>query len=667
VPLVCGALGVLVWVVFGQTLEHGFVNYDDDAYVYQNTVVARGLTVDGVVWAFTRSHAENWHPVTWLSHMLDCQVYGLAPGGHHLTSVLLHAAASVLLFLVLLQMTGALWRSAFVAAVFAVHPLRVESVAWVSERKDVLSAVFFLLTLGAYVRYTRQASAPGRYLVVVLLFALGLMSKPMLVTVPVVLLLLDYWPLARFPPAVVSGAVGTTPPGGGARALRRLLLEKLPLLALAAASVLLTLVAQRAAIKRLDQIGLGARVGNAFVSYVAYLGDLVLPVGRSVFRPFAVPSVAAAVLAAAILGLLTTVAIRARRERPYVLVGWLWYVVMLTPVIGIVQVGMQARADRYTYLPEIGLVLLLTWLVADAARPWRAGATVCGVGAAAVILALVVSARAQVSTWRSSETLWTAALAQSASNHIARGNLGAALLQDGRVEEAITQLRRALATQPGYREAHVNLGNALARTGRLDEAMQEYRRALELDPRQANAAFGLGNALLRTGRTDEAIAAFRRALDLEPEFPLVHNNLGNALLGLGRVDEATTHYRQALSLDPHFALAENNLGNALLQEGRVDEAIAHYRRALELDPGYAEAHHNLGLAAFRAGRVDEAIEHYQVALALRPDYADAHNNLGVAYLRAGRDQEAIAHYRKALELDPGLSAARDNLAAALNR
>jgi hypothetical protein len=351
VIVACIFLAAIIWLVFGQTLGHEFINFDDDAYVYENPTVAGGFTLQGIPWAFTRVHASNWHPLTWISHMLDCQLYGLNPGGHHLTSVLLHAITAIALFLILRQMTGSLWRSVFVAALFAIHPLRVESVAWVAERKDVLSGLFFVLTIGAYARYARLPRSPLRYGLVLLLFALGLMSKPMLVTLPFVLLLLDYWPLNR----VRNGSENNL------RTWRYLIVEKLPLFCLAAASCLATLFAQTIAIRPLTHISLPLRLGNAVIAVAVYLRQMFWPTDLVVFYPFSALDVTAVatVLSVVLLGGISTAVFVLRRHR-YLVTGWLWYLVMLGPVIGILQVGSQAHADRYTYLPQIGLYLLLT-------------------------------------------------------------------------------------------------------------------------------------------------------------------------------------------------------------------------------------------------------------------------------------------------------------------
>ena len=412
VPGICIFLAAITFAVFGQTLRHEFVNYDDDVYVYENPEVSRGLTLQGIVWAFTHVHSSNWHPLTWISHMLDCQLYGLSPGGHHLTNILLHTATAILLFLVLRRMSGALWRSTFVAAVFAIHPLRVESVAWVAERKDVLSGVFFMLTIGAYVRYVQKqsrvepsslrfaapesrgssanSSSPGPrlwtldYCLVLLFFALGLMCKPMLVTLPFVLLLLDYWPLGR----VAGGEWRVTRFGAQVPQLhpeclglisQPLLLEKPPLFGLAVASGVVTIFAQTGAIQSFEHVSLPLRMGNALMSYVDYLGQMFWPAGLAVLYPFTAGGVG---VSGVVLSLVLLAGISAGvfvlRRRPYFLTGWLWYLLMLVPVIGIVQVGAQARADRYTYLPQIGLYVLLTWAAADLCAGWRHRRAVLG-------------------------------------------------------------------------------------------------------------------------------------------------------------------------------------------------------------------------------------------------------------------------------------------------
>ncbi len=618
---VCIGLVLAVLAVFGQTAGFGFVNYDDNNYVYDNPMVARGLTSKGIVWAFSNAHANNWHPLTWLSHMLDCQLYGLHPGGHHLTNVLLHAATGILLFLVLRQMTGALWRSAFVAAVFAIHPLRVESVAWVSERKDVLSGLFFMLTIGAYVRYARRPWSPVRYGLVVLLFALGLMCKPMLVTLPLVLLLLDYWPLQRLETRQLSG----------------LLLEKLPLLVLSAAGCIATLLAQREGIQSVGSFSLPMRLANALVACVVYLGQMVYPAGLVAFYPYPLNGLPAweVVLAGMLLAGLSAVALGQRRQKPWILTGWFWYLAMLLPVVGLVQVGDQAHADRYTYLPQIGLYVAVTWLVAEWGAKRQAGWLHQGALRVAfgglmtcVVGGLMFCAWKQAAYWKNSEILWNHALACIPRNDVAQFNLGNAFRQEGKTDEAITHYQNALQIRPNYAQAHDNLGHVFLLKGKVDEAISHFQKALQIQPGLANAHFNLGNALRQEARMDEAIAQFQIALQIKPD----------------------------------FTAARINLGKALFQEGKVEEAIAQYQIALQTNPGDAEGHYDLGVALLQARRADEAILQFQNALQIRPDYALAQNYLGNASLQKGRVTEAITHFQKALQIEPANPAIANNLA-----
>jgi hypothetical protein len=499
VPVFCLVLGAITFAVFGQTLRHEFIDYDDNDYVFNNPVVERGLTLKGIFWAFS-FHAGNWHPLTWLSHMLDCQLYGLHPGGHHLTNVLLHTATAILLFLVLRQLTGALWRSAFVAAVFAIHPLRVESVAWVAERKDVLSGLFFMLTIGAYVRYAQRPGSPARYGLVVLLFALGLMSKPMLVTLPLVLLLLDYWPLQRVESA------------------GRLVLEKLPLLALSAAACVATLLAQRTGIQSTGSFSLLHRLGNALVACMVYLGQMVWPAGLAVLYPFPHngPPPEEVALAGIVLAGLSAFAWAARRTRPWLLTGWVWYFVMLLPVMGIIQVGRQAHADRYTYLPQIGIYVAVTWLVAE----WRLSRAAFGGLMTGVLAVLMVCAWRQTAYWQDSETLWTRDLACTTGNDVAQYDLGDALLRKGKAAEALSHYQEALQIEPANAKVQNNMAWILATCA--DASLRDGHKAVEL-ARQANELTGgekpgildtLAAAYAEAGRFSDATQTAQKAMEL---------------------------------------------------------------------------------------------------------------------------------------------------------
>ena len=532
---VCGVLVAITLAAYGASLGNGLTGYDDDVYVTANSHVQRGLSAESVRWAFTTFRAANWHPLTWLSHIVDWSLWGPRPWGHHLTSVLLHAANAVLLFLVLASATSEAWPSALVAALFAVHPLHVESVAWVAERKDVLATLFWLAAIGAYLRH--------RMALVTTFMVLALMAKPMAVTLPLTLLLLDVWPLRRT--------------GEG---WRRLAVEKLPLLLLAALSSVATVRAQSAggAVASWTAFPFAARVENATCSYVAYLGQTFWPRHLAAFYPHTtVPpwKVAAAVAAIAAISVL---AYRVRRSHPFVAVGWLWYLVTLLPVIGLVQVGLQARADRYTYVPLIGIFVAIAWSLPAA---MRRRATI---PAAIIVLALAVATRAQAAVWRDSETLFAHALAAAGESATAHVNYGAALEGSGRIDEALTHYGRALALDPGSRPAHNRIAGVLARKGQLDEAADHYLDVLRRLPDDPETLSNYGIVLAKQGRLEDAVATFRRSLAHGPENPAsVRTNLGNALLLAGRRDEAIAEYREALRLEPNDPQTLRNLKVAL--------------------------------------------------------------------------------------------------------
>jgi tetratricopeptide (TPR) repeat protein len=652
---ICAFLAGIVWLVFGRTCGFEFINYDDNSYVYSNAAVTQGMTLKGVAAAFSCQATDNWVPLTTLSHMLDCQFYGLNAGGHHLTNVLLHMATAILLFLVLARMTGTVWRSALVAAVFAIHPLRVESVAWVSERKDVLSGLFFMLTLGAYVRYVRKPRKLIGYLMVLFLFALGLMSKPVLVTLPVVLLLLDYWPLNRFATAApLTAKTGLADWWGNLSNTARLVLEKIPLLALSLASCIPTVLAEKPGIQTVATFPLPLRIENALVSCLIYIGQMFYPARLAVFYPYPanglpVWEVAGALIALAAISLAVWFW---RREHPYLLTGWLWYLVILIPVIGLIQVGGQARADRHTYLSQIGLYVMLVWLAADLADRVRYRVWVPASCAILVLGLLTWRARAQTAYWINTETLQAHTLDCTIDNPVAHNCLGLNLYDKGRVDEAIVQYQDALRISPRYDDAHDNLGNALLQKGEVGKAISEYQEALSINPGLAGAHYNLGNALRQQGRVEEAISEYQAALKLDPGMVNAWNNLGLALAQNGQVDDAIQQYRKALEIDPRNADACDNLGDALAQTGQAEPAAAEFQEALKLDPKNVEAHNNLGNLLGQAGRVDEAVSQYQAALKLDPDYANAHLGLGTVLLQKGQLNEAILQYLDALKLQP---------------
>jgi tetratricopeptide (TPR) repeat protein len=620
---VCAALALVTVLVYCRCFDHPFINLDDPAYISENRHVQAGLTADSVRWAFTTFDCANWHPLTWLSLQLDCVLYGgLKAGGFHGTNVLLHTVNTLLLFLVLGRLTGAVGRSAVVAGLFALHPLHVESVAWVAERKDVLSTLFWMLTLAAYLFYVRRPSV-RRYLLVVLALALGLMAKPMLVTLPCVLLLLDYWPLGRWrrgPPAAAPASA--RPP---ALCWGQLVLEKVPLFALVLASCVLTLLAQSRgrAVMSFESFPLDVRFGNALLAYVAYLGKMLWPLHLAILYPHpGTPAFVGQVLGAGVLlVVLTVLVLGPGRTRPYLAVGWLWYLGTLVPVIGLVQVGVQALADRYTYVPLIGLFLLLTWGVTDLMIALRLPWFVQAGTAALVLSACVALTWTQLGYWSSDFRLWEHAVAVTDRNALAHANLGGLLRQQSQWEEAAAEFRQALAIDPKLAPAHNNLGAVLRNLGQWEEAVAEFRQALALDPKLAGAHAGLAVVLADLGRWEEAAAEFRQALELDPTQAGSYYGFGLVLRDLGRREEAVTAYRQALALDPTLIPAQAALGQALLELGRYQEAEASTRRALallsEADPLHATVSRQLEqcrylqaleqkLPAFLAGKVQPA-------------------------------------------------------------
>lgn len=553
---IAAGIVALVCAVYAGVAGHAYLNLDDDVYVTRNPFVRSGVSSESVRWAFTTVHEAYWIPLTWLSLMLDCSLFGMHAGAHLLENVALHALDAVLLFTLLATLTGATWRSAWVAALFALHPAHVESVAWVSQRKDVLSALFWMLTTLAYVRYARRPSL-GLYLPVALMLALGLLAKPMLVTLPVTLLLLDWWPLARRDRGIVA-----------------LVLEKMPLFLLSAAASVVTLFTQGSAgaVPALASIDLGERVANALTNYVLYLGKIVWPWPLAVFYPLNPPDPTFAAAAALLLVAVSTAALTTARRAPYLLVGWLWFLVTLLPVIGLVQVGGQQIADRYTYLPSIGIFVIVAWGAADLVA-WRRGARewIAVAGCATVAAAALLSWH-QVSYWRDSITLFTRAIAVTERNFLAHNNLGEALVAAGRADEAATHYTEAARIHPGYAPARNNVGLVLARQGRYVEAEAEFRAALARSPRSPLIESNLATTRARLGDYPDAVAHYERSLALDPTNPITHGSLADSLVLLGRLDEAIRHQEEAvrLSIDPRKA--RGALAQTLRRAGRTAEA-----------------------------------------------------------------------------------------------
>jgi protein O-mannosyl-transferase len=643
--------------IYAQVRNHEFTQWDDPYYVSNNYEVSRGLTWQGIGWAFTTGHEANWHPVTWISHMIDVQLFGMAPGPHHLMSLLFHVANTLLLFWILFRMTAAVGSSAFVAGLFAAHPLHVESVAWVAERKDVLCAFFFLLAIWAYISYIRRPDF-SRYLLVAALFVLALISKPMAVTLPAILFLLDIWPLGRLP--LGSGQMPMC---------LRLIREKIPLIVLAIASSAVTIGVQLhgGSVVKMDSIPLSSRVASALTSYVAYLGNMLWPANLSAFYPYGSPSILWVVVCILTLVGVSVFAVRSAPRQPHILVGWIWYLVMLVPVIGLIQVGTQAKADRYTYLPLIGLFVIIAWSVPEIVGRVRRSSIPLAIAGGVVICMLAAAAQIQAGYWANGLILWDHALKSSPNSHLIHLNAAYELNYRGEAAKAMQHFSEALRLNSNSAEAHNAIGVALSNEGRVDEALEHFTLALRIKPDYPDVHCNLGARLIDLGKFDEAISHLATALKMDPGNPEIQYDMGLALMKQGKSDEAIAHLDEALRLKPGFAEAYNWRGNALSSQGKLDEAIAQYNEALRIKTDFADAHNNLGIALANQGKLEEAISHYQEALRINPDLAEAHNGLGNAFAYQNKLNEAVAQFNEALRVAPNFAGARRNLGIVLAR
>ena len=622
VYLIYAALVLATLIAFEPVRHNGFVDYDDHDYVTENPHVTDGINSKSVIWAFTSLHIANWHPLTWLSHMLDCQLFGPNPFWHHLTNLLFHIANTLLLFLILKKMTGAIWCSAFVAAAFALHPLHVESVAWVAERKDVLSGFFWMLTIAAYIRYVERP-AIGRYVLVFLVFGLGLMAKPMMVTLPFVLLLLDYWPLDRMQQKSEDNT---------GLSIKHLIAEKIPLLVLVAASGTVTFIAQRigGAMSDIDKIPLTYRMGNAWIAYISYITKMIYPARLAVLYPFQESGLVKwqligsfVILIVICKGIINT----ARRHR-YLSVGWLWYLGTLVPVIGLVQVGAQTMADRYTYLPSIGIFIMAAWGANELLAKYRFRKIVLAISAGVVLTIWLICTRVQVSYWKDGLTLFEHALSVTKNNSI----------------------------------MHDNYGNELRRKDRFDEAIVHFDQAILINPQLYTAYINKGETLLEMGKIDESIAILTEALYAKKGGAGVYNDLGAAYFQKGEFELAIQNYKEALRLEPDHVKAIYNLGIVLQEQGRINETITKLEKVLQLKPDDYNAHYNIAAAKTRQGKYKDAVRHYNKALELKPDWPQAYCNLGNVYSRQSKFELAIQSYEKALRLEPDHQLALKNLA-----
>lgn len=653
--VVCVLLAVVTFAIYFPVLGYGLVNFDDHFYVTNNPHVRSGLSLKNIFWAFTTFTESNWHPLTWVSLQLDCT---LDPDGArvlHLTNVLFHIANTLLLFLVLEMMTGSMWRSAFVAALFAVHPLHVESVAWVSERKDVLSTFFGILTIMAYAWWLRKPS-PARYVSAVVVYILGLLSKPMLVSMPVLLFLLDLWPLSR--------SDFNSPDKGR---LRQLLMEKLPFIALAAGSCVVTYIAQLkgGAVGRFEYYPLDVRLSNAVVSYVAYIVKAVYPVKLAVFYPHPETTIPIwqIVVSVVLLVGISLAAIRSARRRPYFFVGWFWYVISLLPVIGIVQVGLQGMADRYTYVPLIGVFILVAWglpelfgiLLRQGAGGWLFGSAIL------LICVMAVMAHRQVHYWRDDFSLFGHAVRVTKRNALAHTHLGLACEKVGRYDEALRHYYTAVRANPEYSPAHTCLGDILLRRGKVEEAFEHFKRAVLLSPGIPETHYNLGLVLLRKRDWQTAAEAFQQAIRLRRDYADAYNGLAVALAKQGRLREAVESSARAVRFSPRNAGFRRVYASLLAESGDLEGAREQYRILVRSNPSDVESRFELARFLLSLGDSAGASKEFEEVLRLRPDLAEAHANLALALYDLGRYRDAWAHVhaaqRRGVKVHPGFIAA----------
>jgi tetratricopeptide (TPR) repeat protein len=680
--IICLALAVVTFAVYWPMTHHDFILFDDQQYVTENPHVQAGLTGAGVVWAFTNDVAANWHPLTWLSHMADCDLFGLYAGGHHLINLLFHIANTLLLFLWLNRMTGALWRSAFVAAFFAWHPLHVESVAWVAERKDVLSTFFWLLTLMAYTRYAesmngrswREKSGNATALALVtcppslyyglalFLFACGLMSKPMVVTLPFVLLLLDYWPLNRLELPAAGGVKDFV------RKALRLVVEKIPFFALAAAGSVMTYLAQKTggALWSLSALPPQDRLANAVLSYVRYISKTLWPSDLAIIYPYprhwpVIVTIGCVLVLAAWTGLFLW---RLRRN-PYLAVGWFWFLGTLVPTIGLVQVGSQSMADRYMYIPSIGLFVLVVWGLNDFFDRWPERKKFLPLAGVVALAGCLGVTSIQLGHWQNSFSLFVHAIDVTSDNYVAYNSLGQAFTQAGRKQEAAGMFLTSVQIETNFPPAQFNLAHALVAVGRPAEALPHYEAAARLMPNDPDLRYDFGTYLLHQDKPAEASRQFLAALDLRPDFPKAHNALGWACLRQSKLDQAVAQFETAIRLQPDFAEAHLDLAFTLNQQGKTNEALPHFLAAVKFDPGNPEYRFNLGLALLDHHQPAAAAIQFAAEIRLMPNDTNAHYRLAQALQQQGKFAEAVPQYREALRLTPDFPEARAALAAIL--
>ncbi len=642
---ICILIAILTSAVYLPVRKSEFLYYDDDVYVTNNQQVKSGLSWDGVKWAFTTGHASNWHPLTWLSLMLDCELFGVKPGPVHLVNLVFHIANSILVFLVFARITKGLWQSAFIAGLFALHPLHVESVVWAAERKDVLSTFFWFLTMLAYAGYVQRRSV-NRYFITLVLFALGLLAKPMLVTLPFVLLLMDYWPLERFGRQGISTKI--------------IFLEKVPMIILSAVSSVVTFIVQRqgGAMISIYEVSLGERISNAIISYVSYIGKMLWPGSLAILYPHPVNKIPVTntIICAGLLIFITIICLYYVRQRKYLVIGWLFYLGTLVPVIGIVQVGSQSMADRYTYIPLIGLFLIIAFLGTELFNKILKARFVKFLIPITILTTLGITAAIQVTHWKDSKTIFEHALKVTKNNYLVENNYANILSSAGRDEEAIAHLIKAVKLLPNSPEIHNNYGNILKTMGKYDQAIEQYEIAYKINPQFTLARYQIGVTFAAKGDYRQAIEQYRLYASRRPDLREINPH---------QEKSANNIANRFSVVMPDTGEVISNFGYAVAQSGNPKDAIEYYKKALAKNPDDIITHGRLALALAAVNRIDEAIEHCRIVLAAKPDDVEMHTNLGILLQSQNRLDEAIESFNKALQADPKFQKARDCLSAAI--
>ena len=667
--LVCCVLVVMTAIAYWQVTRNEFISFDDDIYVTENRHIQDGLTREGLAWSFSfDKRGTYWHPLTWLSHMIDCHFFGLDAGMHHLTNLILHCLNVLLLFAVLFRMTGTLWRSAFVSAIFAVHPINVDSVAWIAERKNLLSTSFWLGTMLAYAWYALRPDIV-RYSVTLAIFVLGLLAKPMLVTLPFVFLLLDWWPLGRL-------RIGTVQASGRVKTryvetdIKQLIYEKIPFLFFSFLSIVISSASlkENETIISFARVHLDLRIANAVVSYVKYLGKLLWPQNLSIYYPFPAEMLPLwqVVVSTVLLLAISAVALYFFKRRAYIITGWCLYLGTLVPVSGLMQGGLwPAMADRWTYVPFIGLYILISWGLFDLCERLKCRRIVLTAGAMCILIALSTVTQLQIEHWEDNFTIYGHAIDVTKNNNIAHYNLGKAYHDSGNYDEALKHYSKSLQISPQYLEARINLGVVLEKQGKLEAAMGQYRAVLSVSPFDIDAHNNLGLILAGKGKLEDAKKHYGIVLAVSPYNTDALNNLGTALYKQGRIDEAIKHYSEAIRINPSYVKSYNNMGIALFGKGKYDDAIGYFREALRMEPDQA-VHKNLAKSIEIRDVISKSkpIAEMKNELKKNPDNAETYIKLGDLYLQAGAVTNARQHYMTALSLNPGIATGLQRQAAA---